>query len=490
MATSGTWNDIPDIALIYIYSCLTDTDKLNVATTCKNWNRLFSTAALWRKRRVKFSAVTPELTTEKEIKFLDKFGHCLNKLSLNLGRPTCRSCMEISKAVECYLQKICSRNDINIRELDLESLHMEQHWHFILSRNRVITALCKMIRRQKSIEAVYMAGARMRLVDGCRVLEALAKGRSRNTIKSLYLEDFFETSMVPFRHQRYVSAMSKFSVLEELHINYRYLSAEVIRNIANKLSQAFENLSVVLEGDVRGLEIPSDAWMEFTETCPLADVGAYLCTTILRGNDLRPAFVRGIPLNQIYLTSWARIDETEQRLSLFLRHLGNMYNTTLENFAMFFEHHEHIDADLLYMLKKCRRIKDLCIQAHLSADTVVAIMKLQYKGKLALKSLNLTVPGLSNDDWRRIEEEKERLLVNVTDFTHVGPTEFGSSIGGSTVSVDADGQADDFDNGGALPAVFDFRLHDFNVDVEILDDENDLFRPRANNPNDDEDFLI
>lgn len=329
MATSISWNEIPDIALIYIYSSLSDTDKLNVATTCKNWNRLFSTAILWRHRKVVFDAAAPEVTAEKEIKFLDKFGHCLNKLTLNFGRPTFKSCMTISKSVESYLKRFSCRNDINIRELDLESLHMEQHWHFILSRNRVVSALCKMIRRQRFLDSVYMAGARMRLIDGCRILEALGKVRGRNAIKSLYMEDFFETNIVPFRHQRYVNAISKFPALEELHVNYRYLSAEIIRNIANKETQNFDNLSVVLEGDLRGLEIPSDAWMEFTEKCPLADVSAYLCTTILRGNDLRSAFVRGIPLNQIYLTSWARIDETEQRLAVFLRHLGNMYNTTL-----------------------------------------------------------------------------------------------------------------------------------------------------------------
>ena len=329
MEAAMSWNDVPDIALIAIYSSLSDKDRLNVACTCKNWNRLFSSAKLWRHRRVVFNAISSEETAEREIKFLEKFGHCLYRLTLNLGRPTFKSCLTISKSVERYMNRFCSRNNIHIRDLDLESLHMEQHWHFILSRGRVVSALCKMIRKQKYLECVYMAGARMRLMDGCRILEALAKGRTRNTVKTLYMEDFFETNMFPVRTQRYVNAMAKFSTLEDLHINYRYLSAEMLRNIANILSKHLKSLSLVLEGDIRGTEIQSDAWMEFSEKCPLADVGAYLCTTILRGNDLRTAFVRGLPLSQIYLTSWARVDETEQRLSIFLRHLGNMYNTTL-----------------------------------------------------------------------------------------------------------------------------------------------------------------
>ncbi|KAL4239468.1 F-box only protein 39 [Mactra antiquata] len=329
MATSNDWNDLPDIALIYVYLDLSDTDRLNVACTCKNWNRLFSTAILWRKRRVVFDANAPETLAENEVKFLDRFGHCLTRLTLNFGRPTFKSCMNISKAAESYLKRMCSRNDIRLRELDLENLHMEQHWHFILSRNRLVTAVCKMIRKQRYLETVFMAGARLRLVDGCRILEALGKAQTRSKIKTLYMEDFFETNMFPSRHPRYVSAMSKFQVLEDIHLNYRYLSSEMIRNIANKQFRSMKTLSVVIEGDVRGVEIPADAWMEFSEKCPLAEVGVYLCTTVLRGNDLRTPFVRGLPLNQIYLTSWSRIDETENRLANLLRHLGNMYNTSL-----------------------------------------------------------------------------------------------------------------------------------------------------------------
>lgn len=55
---------------------------------------------------------------------------------------------------------------------------------------------------------------------------------------------------------------------------------------------------------------------------------------------------------------------------------------------MFFEQHEFIDSDLLYMLRRCRRISDLCIQARLSAVTVVEIMKLQYHGKLGKYAIN------------------------------------------------------------------------------------------------------
>lgn len=328
---STAWNEIPDIALISIYSKLSERNRLNVACTCKNWNRLFFTPKLWRYRRVVFDSQNAEAAVEKEVKFLDKLGHCMYKLSLNFGQPNFKNCMAISKAADQFLQRITCRNDIHIRELDLESLHMEQYWHFILSRNRLVTALCRMVRKQKFLQTVYMAGARMRVVDGCRLLEALASGATGSTIETIYMEDFFETNIFPFRNPRFVKALSRFSSLHHVHTNYRYLSSEILRNMANKLSHSLENVSLILDGDVRGIEIPSEVWHEFSAKCPMADIGIYLCTTILRGNDLRTPFVDGMPISNIYLTSWARIDETERRLGVLLKHIAVLYKNSLGN---------------------------------------------------------------------------------------------------------------------------------------------------------------
>jgi len=49
---------------------------------------------------------------------------------------------------------------------------------------------------------------------------------------------------------------------------------------------------------------------------------------------------------------------------------------------MFFEKHEPVDADLLFMLRRCRHVQDLCVQARLSADTVIDVMNLQHQRRL------------------------------------------------------------------------------------------------------------
>lgn len=108
---------------------------------------------------------------------------------------------------------------------------------------------------------------------------------------------------------------------------------------------------------------------------------------------------------------------------------------------------------------------------------------------LALTSINLTIPGLSSDDWHRIDQEKERLLTNVTEYAHIGPNEFGSSIGGSTITIDGEAPANDFDDGGDDGAIFNFH-NIIDVNVELSDDENDIFQPPDPGHEDDEDFLL
>ena len=329
MSTISDWGQLPDVSLVEVYSYVKDTDKLNMACVCKHWNRLFSSPVLWRERKIEFNSLAADRTAEKEIQFLSKHGQHLNKLKLGFGQPSFRSCALISKAADNFLRRLTLRNDIHLKEIDLDNLLMEQHWHFILSRNRVVTALCRMLRKQRYLETACLSSGRMRIFDGCRVLEALTKGPTVNTIKAIYMENLFETNIYPIRQVRYINAMSRFQCLEQLHLNYKYINSQILQAFGKNLSRTLEYLSLMMEGEVRGIEIPSESWEQFAKLCRKVRVGIYICTTILRGNDMRSPFVRGIPLVEIYLTSWARIDDTEQRLAPFLRHVGNIYKNTL-----------------------------------------------------------------------------------------------------------------------------------------------------------------
>lgn len=107
----------------------------------------------------------------------------------------------------------------------------------------------------------------------------------------------------------------------------------------------------------------------------------------------------------------------------------------------------------------------------------------------ALKSVNLTIPNLTDADWQRIDVERERLLTNVTDFVYVGPNDFESSSSGSSTERAFDDDDDDDNEGGDLP---DMVLHGEQVEIHVSDDEDRVLGGDLDdfNNNDDDDFLI
>ncbi|WAQ97129.1 hypothetical protein MAR_029819 [Mya arenaria] len=160
---------------------------------------------------------------------------------------------------------------------------------------------------------------------------------------------------------------------------------------------------------------------------------------------------------------------------------------------MFFEQHEHLDVELLFMLRRCRHLQDLSVLASISADTIIDIMNLQHQRLLALKSINLTISGLTDADWARIDAEKERLLATVGDFVYVGPSENDSSdSGSSTITLEDDGDAVHAVEAGDenIDAENAFAVQLNNIEIHI-EDEDAIFGPLRNPYHDDDDnFLL
>lgn len=104
--------------------------------------------------------------------------------------------------------------------------------------------------------------------------------------------------------------------------------------------------------------------------------------------------------------------------------------------------------------------------------------------------MNLTIPNLTNADWRLIDDSRDRLLTNVNEFVYVGPNDFESNGSGSTTES-ADDDTDDEEEIFDIPA---FILHGNNVEIDVSDDEEDVYEPPVRNGdvnnNDDDDLLM
>lgn len=164
------WNVVPDLVLLNVFFQLGDEDRLSMALVCKNWYRLFQSPQLWRNRRVIFSTEKPFTTATNSLGFLKTFGKNLRVLTVGFAMPNFRNAKQISKAVEFYFNKATNVPDLRLKEFTLQNANMELYWHFILSRKRIISSLCRFLRRLHELTLINLIAAKMSLTDGCRVL--------------------------------------------------------------------------------------------------------------------------------------------------------------------------------------------------------------------------------------------------------------------------------------------------------------------------------
>lgn len=334
MATvnSSDWNVVPDLVLLNVFFQLEDEDRLSMALVCKNWYRLFQSPQLWRNRRVIFSTEKPYTTATNSLGFLKTFGKNLRVLTVGFAMPNFRNAKQISKAVEFYFIKATNIPDLRLKEFTLQNANMELYWHFILSRKRIISSLCRFLRRLHELTLINLIAAKMSLTDGCRVLESLGRGQASKTLQTVFIEDMFQAYISPNKHKRYTQAMSKFKSISWIYTNYDTINAQIMKNIANCMGEQFQKLTLTIDCDVSSNIIRSEDWSNFAEHCPNAEVVVYIYASAFK-QDVPSILVPGIPLKEIDIVSWPSVDSArralESNISSTLCHVALTYSNRI-----------------------------------------------------------------------------------------------------------------------------------------------------------------
>lgn len=319
------WEVLPDVALVEIYSLLKDEDRARMARVCQNWCRIFSYPSLWRHRRVKFGGFCAEDTGQNAWKFAKLFAKHVRYLTLGFGMPSFRTVKIMSKSAETFLRKLGNLTNLKIQSISIEYLNMEYYWHFFISRNRIVTALSRFLKRQRCLLSMNMIAARMTLIDGCRLLESLGRGAAGRTLESIYMEDMFQANCLPFRHRRYINAMKKFTGLRFVHTNYTYISNELLDIFSDKLGENLERITIMIDSDVSAHRITREEWNNFVTACPSVRIGLFICSFAPRSN-IESVLVRGIPIDAIHISIWKTLtDENPDLISDLLNHVTNTY---------------------------------------------------------------------------------------------------------------------------------------------------------------------
>lgn len=325
---------LPDVALVKVYSLLEDPGRANMARVCKNWYRMFSYPSLWRYRTVTFGSFSDDKSGQKAWKFAKLFAKYIRSLTLGFQVPSFRTVEIMSKGAQNFLFKLGNLNNLRIQYISIQYLSMEHYWHFTTSRNRIVKAIARFLKRQRNLLAMNMMAARLNLKDGCRILESLGRGAAGVNLDVIYMEHMFQANILPYRHRRYINAMKKFIGLRFVHTTYTYLNSELLGIFSDKLGQHFLRMTIMIDTDVASNLISAEEWTAFAKACPNVGVGVFICSPALRGN-IYSVLLPGIPIDSIHISIWrAFTDQDPQLISNLLEHFGKTYHKTLRKYII------------------------------------------------------------------------------------------------------------------------------------------------------------
>ncbi|XP_062590419.1 F-box only protein 39-like [Saccostrea cucullata] len=411
------WNVLPDLVLLEVFSQLGDEDRLTTALVCKNWHRIFQSPQLWRTRRVIFSAENPFTVATKSLGFLRSFGKNLKHLTVGFSTPTFRNAKQISKAVELFFRKASRISDLRISEFTLQNANMEVRWHFILSRNRIVSALCMFLKSLQEVSLINLIAAKMSLTDGCRVLESLGRGKAYKTLKTAFIEDMFQAHVSPNRHKRYTSAITRFKSISWMYTNYDTINSVILSNISKHMGKKFHKLTLTIDSDVSSNIIQNKDWNDFFNNCQNVEVVLYIYASAFK-QDVPSILVSGIPLKEIDIVSWPSTESArralESQISRTLGHISTTFCHRLECLTLHLDRNPPIDSDLLLVLRRCQHLKELNLYCKLKVETVQAMCQMQQQRMIDLHAITLAIHGLSETEWRTLTAVRVDLIEAVS----------------------------------------------------------------------------
>lgn len=325
------WAHLPDIVIIEIYKYLKDEEKVNAALTCQNWGWLYYTPCLWRTRHFDVGGYRVHYNGLKACQFATVHGRHVQNLSLSCSHPSYHTAKIFQRTMEELLFKM---RQAKLVEFEMERLELERFWRFESARDRLISSLVRFFRYQSRIQTFDMTSAKFPSVGGIRVLEILGN-HCGETIKEMYLEDFFHSRLAVFQVPRYINCLALFKSLEFLALNYNCLSEEVILLFAKTLPGILDMINIkVYRHDPRFHRISGNAWRALKKACPKLIVTFWFENVGLM-NEIVPLLSKEIPVRDFHI--WTGYDDdADWRLNDTIRHLHQTYKDYLgkENFFL------------------------------------------------------------------------------------------------------------------------------------------------------------
>lgn len=319
------WKYAPQVVLVKIYFFLNDTDRAVMARVCRNWSLAFEAGCLWRRRRFEMGGYRARTAEFQASGFAEKFGQHLRYLTISCNHPSLVTCKIFQRAMEAFLPKL--QRKAKLKEFRFSRLEMDRYWRYEQLKEKLILTLTRFLRQQFCLRVLDLSYSQFYLSAGLRIIESVGLSCG-HCLRRLMMEDIFHSRLTVYSGLRYKRAMSRFTNLRTLSLNYGYLSDDVMEILRGNLAGKLKTMRVrVYRSDPHGHRITKLAWNGLRRACPSLKV-KFNFESIGFASDIIPILVAGIPLYELYI--WTGFDDnSDWRLSSTLNHVAANFKDSL-----------------------------------------------------------------------------------------------------------------------------------------------------------------
>lgn len=300
------WATLPHIILERIFLFLKERHRVKAMFVCKRWYTVMrNSASLWRIKSFRFSGRDPRDSTNipyrKATQFVRTFGKYLRSLEFRLYNPANSAiCRKFQKAIRvCFISLI--KDKTKLRQLAIPGLQFDRG-QWTASEEDFAAWLSKYFcKGQHTLEKVNLRGAKMSLNDGYKVLFSLGYDMAES-MRYLDIEDFFHSRRPIYVFTEFVDCLRQFRYLQELYINYSYVSEDLLETMADNLApNALKRLHIKVHiHDAHDQIILGQSWQALREKCPDCRVDM-IFNRVLSSEEHFRILCPQIPLRQVRL---------------------------------------------------------------------------------------------------------------------------------------------------------------------------------------------
>lgn len=388
------WINIPDIVLVEVFKFLNDKERANAALVCENWSRVFKSPCLWRARSFEMGGYRAQLNGIRACKFAEMFGRHLRYLAISCSHPSYHTCKLFQKSIDEFFVTLKDA-ETQLYEFEFCRLELERYWKYDTPREKLISIFSKFLKTQRRLQCFDMSSAQLPAYGGCRVLDAIAH-QSGGTIEDMIIEDFFHSRLAVFQVKKFHKVIGKFTNLKYLSLNYNCLSDEILETFSKSLQRKLHFLNIkVFRNDPHFHRVSGLAWKQFARACPCLRV-AFWVESIGLHEEIAPVLVKEAPVKDIHI--WTGYDDDiEWRLANTIDHITNTYANTLESVSFELDNtQEIVDQSLLLLVTKCKKLRELAVNAMISMKTVEDICEMVREKTIGLNMLHVTFCGIAS----------------------------------------------------------------------------------------------